>query len=125
MGASYVAKHIHESIKKIRATVRLDQKTLDPSLVGLLSHRSLLRLIVRGLQGRSASEPVAVREIMQPDVVTVYPDAKTIEAIDLMRTKKVACLPVVEDGKLVGIVTEHDFIEISRSLLEQALREEG
>ena len=94
-------------------------------LVGLLSHRSLLRLIVRGLQGRSAGEPVAVREIMQPDVVTVHPDAKTIEAIDLMRTKKVACLPVVEDGKLVGIVTEHDFIEISRSLLEQALREEG
>jgi len=92
-------------------------------LVGLLSHRSLLRLIVRGLQGRSPADPVAVREIMKADVVTVHPDAETIEAVDLMRSKKVACLPVVEDGRLVGIVTEHDFIEISRSLLEQALRE--
>lgn len=91
-------------------------------LVGLLSHRSLLRLIVRGLQGRSA-EPVAVREIMKPNVVTVHPDATTMEAMDLMRAQKVACLPVTEDGKLIGIVTEHDLIEISRALLEQALRE--
>jgi len=44
------------------------------------------------------------------------------EAEDLMRRHKVGCLPVVEDGKLVGIVTEHDFIVVSQPLLERALR---
>ena len=39
-----------------------------------------------------------------------------------MREKRIGCLPVVEDGKLAGIVTEHDFIEVSRRLLEEALR---
>jgi CBS domain-containing protein len=39
-----------------------------------------------------------------------------------MRRHKVGCLPVVEDDRLVGIVTEHDFIEIATRLLEEELR---
>ena len=40
----------------------------------------------------------------------------------LLRKNKVSCLPVVRDGKLVGIVTEHDFFEISAMLLELWLK---
>jgi CBS domain-containing protein len=39
-----------------------------------------------------------------------------------MRTNGASCLPVISDGKLVGIVTEHDFMRIAGTLLEQQLR---
>jgi CBS domain-containing protein len=89
-------------------------------LVGLLSHRSLLRPLVRGLRGDSTI--VAVRDVMRTDLVTVAPETTTLDAIDRMRRNKVGCLPVVKDGRLVGIVTEHDFIELSAVLLERWLR---
>jgi CBS domain-containing protein len=40
-----------------------------------------------------------------------------------MREHRVSCLPVVKSGKLVGIVTEHDFIRVAAGLLEEKLRE--
>lgn len=87
-------------------------------LVGLLSHRTLLRLLARGL---SDGEPIAIRQIMKVDPVTVAPSTPTLEAIELMRTHKVGCLPVVEDGALVGIVTAQDFLVASAQLFEQHL----
>jgi CBS domain-containing protein len=94
----------------------------DGRLVGLLSQRGLLRLVARG-GGRPGGAPIAVREVMKADPVTVGPKTSILEAIEIMRTNKVGCLPVVEDGHLVGIVTEHDFIEVSKALLEEKLRE--
>ena len=41
-----------------------------------------------------------------------------------MRESKLACLPVVENGKLVGLVTEHDLIVVSSHLLERYLDSE-
>jgi CBS domain-containing protein len=87
-------------------------------LVGLLSHRTLLRLLARGLPD---GEPVAIREIMTADPVTVAPSTPTLEAIELMRTHRVGCLPVVEDGALVGIVTAQDFLNASAQLFKQHL----
>ena len=45
---------------------------------------------------------------MQPDPMTVSPRAPIREAIERMCNDGVECLPVVEDGQLVGIVSEHD-----------------
>ena len=87
-------------------------------LVGLLSHRTLLRLLARGLPD---GEPIAIRQIMKADPVTVAPSTPTLEAIELMRTHRVGCLPVVEDGALVGIVTAQDFLVASAQLFEQHL----
>jgi CBS domain-containing protein len=39
----------------------------------------------------------------------------------LMQEKGVACLPVVHEGKLLGIVSERDFLQVARSLFEEAL----
>ncbi|MDH3216204.1 MAG: CBS domain-containing protein [Candidatus Krumholzibacteria bacterium] len=92
-------------------------------LVGLLSHRQLLRLVARGVN--SEAEPVAIREIMTRKPVTVTPDTDTLEAIAIMRKHGVGCLPVVEgDNKLVGIVTEADFINMAAKLFEEELRDE-
>ncbi|MEM9461529.1 MAG: CBS domain-containing protein [Myxococcota bacterium] len=90
-------------------------------LVGLLSHRALLRLVARGQGG---SEPVVVKDIMRRDPLQVTPQTPTVEAMRLMRDREVGSLPVVEDGRLVGLVTERDLIDVSASLLERFLAEE-
>jgi CBS domain-containing protein len=41
-----------------------------------------------------------------------------------MREKKVACLPVVDEGKLLGLITEHDLLVVSSHLLERYLEED-
>ena len=91
-------------------------------LVGLVSYRALLRLLARGGVD-PAGEPVAVAEVMTRNPVTVTPETSTLEAIDLMRRSGVGCLPVVKDGRLVGMITGRDFMEIARELLERKLRE--
>jgi CBS domain-containing protein len=94
----------------------------DGELVGLLSHRALLRLVAMGRVG--GDHKVTVREIMTRRPVTVNSDATTVDAIRLMRKAQVACLPVVDDGKLLGLVTEHDLIVVSSHLLERYLEED-
>lgn len=89
-------------------------------LVGILTHRVMLRVLAR-YHGQTCP-PIPVREVMKRDVFTVRPDTPTVEAIALMRQNKVGCLPVVEDGRLVGILTERDLIHISAQLLEDFLK---
>jgi CBS domain-containing protein len=85
-------------------------------LLGLVSHRQLLRLVARG----NASE-VMVRDIMHADPRSVPSDTATVEAIRLMRENRLSCLPVVDDGKLVGLITEHDLGVVAGRLLEAHL----
>jgi CBS domain-containing protein len=47
----------------------------------------------------------------------------TVEAMRVMRDNKVGCLPIVEDGKLVGIITQTDLIDVSARLLEEFLKD--
>ncbi|HET9949640.1 MAG TPA: CBS domain-containing protein [Longimicrobiales bacterium] len=94
------------------------------SLVGLVSYRSVLRLIAEGFD-RSADDMPAVKSIMVRDPVSVAPDTPTLEAIDVMRHHGVSCLPVVSEGKLVGIVSESDFMSIAYELLESRRKAEG
>jgi CBS domain-containing protein len=88
-------------------------------LVGLMTHRTLLRLMAQG--AARGGEPIAVREVMQTEVVTIEPQATTLEAIALMKQHKIGSLPVVENGRLVGIITEWDFLKIAGKLLEEFL----
>ena len=89
-------------------------------LVGLITHRSLLRLMIKGSRG-SEGDPITVREIMVLDPLTVSPSTTSLDAIQIMREHKIGCLPVVEDGQLVGIVTSYDFLAASARLFEQHL----
>jgi CBS domain-containing protein len=87
-------------------------------LVGLVSARRLLEYIARHVGG--TLDPVPVREIMERDPVFVEPETPTAEALELMRQSEALCLPVVKNGRLVGIVSEHDFIGIAaRALAEE------
>ncbi len=92
-------------------------------LVGLVSHRSLLRYLVNSPLGLEARR-VPVSEIMVRDVITVTPETPTQEAIQLMRKHGVGALPVVRDGYLAGLITERTFIEIAGQILEREARAE-
>ena len=87
-------------------------------LLGLVTHRNLLRLVARG----KAGEPVIVEEIMIRDPTTITPDTLTLDAMNSMRENGYGCLPVIEDGKLVGVITQSDLIRVSSRLLEKFLK---
>ncbi|MCU1266471.1 MAG: hypothetical protein JWM21_2789 [Acidobacteria bacterium] len=89
-------------------------------LVGLVTHRALLRLLSRGIETQN-TKPLTVREIMKTDPVTVTSTTPTLEAMELMRGNKVGCLPVVDQGQLVGIVTSYDFLNASARLFKEQL----
>ena len=93
-------------------------------LVGIVSHRDLLRLLARGLPADGA-EPMSVSSVMRQNPLTVPPQTPTLEAINLMRANKVGCLPVVEAGRLVGIITAYDFLVASANLFEKYLTANG
>ena len=66
-------------------------------------------------------DEVAVREIMKTDLVTVTPGTPTLAALEKMRNRRVGCLPVVEDDRLVGIVSERDFLAVTYNLLREQM----
>jgi CBS domain-containing protein len=88
-------------------------------LVGLVSHRALLKLVSHGTPAKPGA--VTVREIMTTDPLTVSSTTPTLEAMEIMRQNRVGCLPVLDDGHLVGIVTSYDFLDASARIFKQQL----
>jgi len=78
-------------------------------LLGIVSHRSLLRMLADGPPG-GGGELVAVRQIMNSDPVSVAPTTPVSEAVEIMRARRIGSLPVVDGGRLVGIVTVYDLL---------------
>jgi CBS domain-containing protein len=92
----------------------------DGRLVGLVTHRGLLRVMNRGSASREG-KPLTVREIMKANPTSVSSATPSLEAIEIMRVSKIGCLPVVDDGQLVGIVTSYDFLTATARLFKQQL----
>ncbi|MBK9215965.1 MAG: CBS domain-containing protein [Chloracidobacterium sp.] len=88
-------------------------------LLGIVSHRDLIKLMASGYL--DSRRPISVRDIMTTDLVTVEPETPTLTALELMREQNIGCLPVIRDGRLVGLVTAHDFLTVSAKLLEERL----
>jgi CBS domain-containing protein len=77
-------------------------------LVGLISERDYSRKTI--LKGRLSKE-TAVREIMTTEMVTVHPDDDIEGCMELFTDKHVRHLPVIEKGKVVGIVSIGDIVK--------------
>jgi CBS domain-containing protein len=90
-------------------------------LVGLISHRDLVRIVAHNKPADVAK--TVVSEVMKTDLTTVEPATPTLEALRLMRERGIGALPVLLDGKLVGLVTSHDFLTVSSKLFEERLLE--
>jgi acetoin utilization protein AcuB len=90
----------------------------DDELVGIVSDRDLKRAMASPATSLEAHElrylldAVTVDEIMTHAVITVGRTFPIEEAARLMATEKVSALPVTERGRLVGIVTETDVLEL-------------
>ena len=89
-------------------------------LIGLITSRQVLNYF-NGAKSKNKKRIPLVEDIMTKDPVTTTPDSTIIDAMKLMKDKKLGCLPVVKGEELVGIITEMDFIRISNRLMERAL----
>lgn len=90
--------------KGIGALVVTDKDTV----AGMLSERDYARKVL--LKGRS-SRDTPVRAIMSPDVVFAEPEDKIEQCMNVMTDKRVRHLPVLEDGKLVGLISIGDLVK--------------
>jgi CBS domain-containing protein len=88
-------------------------------LLGLLSARHLLQAVARG----QSFKQTTVRALMQPDPLVIAPDADTLDALNILRDARIDCLPVVRDGKLLGMLSERELRGLGRRALSEALRE--
>ena len=66
-----------------------------------------------GCSGARLIGTLAIKDVMTCDPVTIGPDAPLAEAARRMLEHQIGCLPVVEAGKLVGILTESDFVRLA------------
>lgn len=78
-----------------------DIKQASPSPVTALEIREIYYLL----------DKIKVKQIMTRRPYTISPSAPIEDAALIMRDKKIGCLPVVDGGKLVGIVTETDILD--------------
>ncbi len=76
-------------------------------LAGVFSERDYTRKVV--LQGRSM-ETTRVEEIMTANVITVTPRTRTRECMALMTEKGIRHLPVVDQGKVLGMISIRDIV---------------
>jgi acetoin utilization protein AcuB len=85
-------------------------------LVGVVSQRDLLRASLSNVMGLPAQEHqlflqgVKISEVMSGEPTSIGPDASIREAARIMAARKIGCLPVIEAGELIGIVTETDVL---------------
>ncbi len=88
-------------------------------LVGLVTHRALLRLLIRGAPAKKNLK--TVRDIMTTNPLTVSSTTPYLGGHGDHAANRVGCLPVLDDGRLVGIVTSFDFLDASAHLFKEKL----
>jgi len=91
-------------------------------LVGLLSLTDVLRASdssLRADEERIRATEIPVRDVMVTDVATVSHAASLRQAALFLEKYKIGCLPVISGDKLVGIITDSDFVAVAINLLEQ------
>jgi CBS domain-containing protein len=88
----------------------------DGKIVGIVSQRDLFRsalITALGFGRKTTSaliKTIKIKEVMTEHVITISPEATVKEAARVMIDKKIGCLPVVEDQKLIGLLTETDIL---------------
>ena len=94
----------------------------DDRMVGIMSERDYARKVV--LLGKTSRE-TTVDEIMSKKVFTIHPDQTVEEAMDLMNSKRVRHLPVVEEGgeeRVLGMISIGDVVKAIIYKQREAIR---
>jgi CBS domain-containing protein len=119
MSTDLVTAQPDEPVKLVRnlllwSNVRhIPVETDDGTLLGVVSSESLLERLGSG----EAATDLTAADVMERDPPTVAPDTTIAEAVGLLVSRELTCLPVLQKGKLVGIVTDRDCLKIVRSLM--------
>ena len=109
------------SLARIRHIPIVDK---DNTFLGLLTHRDILSATISRfaevdrLVQDEIDSGIPISEIMRTDVKTIHPDMHLRDVAEILLHHKYGCLPVVDDGILVGILTEADFLKLTISLME-------
>jgi len=114
-------------IRRVMAERRINQMPVveDGRLVGIVTDRDIRDayptslVIDRSKEIDSFAETYTVEEVMSHDVMIVYPSTPLGNAVRLLRRYRIGSLPVVKDGRLVGIITRSkilDFVLSGKSL---------
>jgi CBS domain-containing protein len=90
--------------KDIGALVVMDGE----NLVGIVSERDYARKVA--LRGKAAMD-TAVRDIMSADVISISPGGEISQCMEIMTKEKVRHVPVVEEGKVIGMITIGDVVK--------------
>lgn len=92
-------------------------------LVGMVSHRDLLAASVSSVGDNISNferteklRTIPLQAVMHSPVTSISSSSSIQDAARLMRTQKIGCLPVVDSGKLVGILTDYDLLKIVEEL---------
>lgn len=94
------------------------------NLTGLISYRILLNYFSKKSKLKKSSD-VTVKQLMLNDPILVSPEATVVDALRIMKRHKVDCLPVVKNKKLVGVITEGNFLNITATILNNIAKKEG
>lgn len=93
-------------------------------LVGVITDRDVREALPSPMSEAEATEfaaamdRIAVWEVMTEQVITVTPQTPLAQAVHLLADRKIGCLPVLDAGRLVGIVTETDMLQAFARLLD-------
>jgi CBS domain-containing protein len=87
----------------------------DNHLTGLVTQRDILQATIPG----TGDGAIKLGDIMIKDVSVIRTTDSVRNAAIFIQQHKYGCLPVVEDKRLIGIITDSDFIGVAVSLLEQ------
>jgi CBS domain-containing protein len=86
------------------------------TLVGVVSERDLLRASLSNLttfrqeERRAFLQVVEITRVLSAPPIVISPEAEIEQAALLLAEKKIGCLPVIDEGKLVGLLTETDVL---------------
>jgi len=86
----------------------------NEKIVGIITSGNIIKAIASGKN----PDLTTVEELMTKKVITIEPDKDIKEAVDLMIQHKIKKLPIVQNGKLVGIVTASDIMVVEPKLIE-------
>jgi len=85
------------------------------SIIGILTEQDVVR---KGVASAGNTALKKVREVMETNLTTTTPDEDIFEALRIMRDYNIRHLPVMHQGKFVGLVTLKDILKIEPDLYE-------
>ncbi len=113
---------IDENISVMEAAKKMKKENIGSLILksgennfGIITERDILyKVVAEGLDPRD----IKAKEIMSHPLITIDKDSKLEEAATIMWKYNIRRLPVVDSGKIVGIITENDIIRLSPGLIE-------